>query len=113
MELLRGGGDSGGQAAARAIKNLSAGHASSAKVRFATAGAVPLLVKLLRAPKDATRRAAASALWNLAYRNNANRKEIVRAGAIPPLVRLLTVSPHFFCGGLGALYAVPPWNSMV
>ena len=32
MELLRGGGDSGGQAAARAIKNLSAGHASSAKV---------------------------------------------------------------------------------
>ena len=216
MELLRGGSDSGGQAAARAIKNLSAGHASSAKVgrrlpcwtvagivlqalewlpsaacrlrvhgarfvwfqshlprsfkcsviyanaqqvltaralpyppprqvRFATAGAIPLLVKLLRAPKDATRRAAASggvrllrsrpagrpavaapvclvpvaglrhllqrsrratpsclltfpschpahaALWNLAYHNNANRKSIVLAGAIPPLVRLLTV----------------------
>lgn len=34
MELLRGGSDSGGQAAARAIKNLSAGHASSAKVRL-------------------------------------------------------------------------------
>ncbi len=34
MELLRAGGDSGGQAAARAIKNLSAGHASSAKVRY-------------------------------------------------------------------------------
>ncbi len=30
------------------------------QVRFAAAGAVPLLVKLLRAPKDATRRAAAS-----------------------------------------------------
>lgn len=33
------------------------------QVRFAAAGAVPLLVRLLRAPKDATRRAAASGGW--------------------------------------------------
>ena len=29
-----------------------------------------------------------AALWNLAYRNNPNRKAIVRAGAIPLLVAL-------------------------
>ena len=33
LELLRSGGDSGGQAAARAIKNLSAGSGSAAKAR--------------------------------------------------------------------------------
>lgn len=32
-----------------------------------------------------------AALWNLAYRNNPNRKEIVLAGAIPLLVDLLKV----------------------
>ena len=39
------------------------------------AGVIPPLVDLLRSPTDATRKAAASALWNLAYRNNANRWE--------------------------------------
>lgn len=32
LDLLRSGGDSGGQAAARAVKNLSAGHNNTAKV---------------------------------------------------------------------------------
>jgi hypothetical protein len=34
-----------------------------------------------------------AALWNLAYRNNPNRKAIVLAGAIPLLVQLLRVRP--------------------
>ncbi|PSC69879.1 U-box domain-containing 4 [Micractinium conductrix] len=89
LELLRSGCDSGGAAAARAIKNLSAGHSNTNKVKIAEAGAVPLLVGLLRSPKDATRKAAASALWNLAYRNNPNRQAIVRVGAIAMLVDLL------------------------
>ena len=207
MELLRGGSDSGGQAAARAIKNLSAGHASSAKVRWnarvpprfactvslhctgcarmaqrpiwlsddplpcctappptgalcggrrrstagqAAAGAQgrntagrcfwwvgagsvfcmkdglawqgtqPSSGQWLFAaswPAHVRRpahcaaawstrlhqlcpSACRAALWNLAYRNNANRKEIVRAGAIPPLVRLLTVG-CYDCGAAG------------
>ena len=61
---------------------------------IAEAGAVPLLVRLLSSPRDASRRAAASALWNLAYRNNANRRAIVAAGGVAPLVQLLKV-----CGG--------------
>lgn len=115
VALLRCGTDSAGQAAARAIKNLSAGQGNTAKVRpvlglrgqgadvvglggsergqmvlgpvlsaaeaaqhdagstqccppaapplqvcIAESGAIPLLVRLLASPKDATRRAAAS-----------------------------------------------------
>ncbi|KAL4439178.1 hypothetical protein ABPG77_004080 [Micractinium sp. CCAP 211/92] len=97
LNLLRSGGDSAGAAAARAIKNLSAGQSNSSKVHIAEAGAVPLLVALLRSPKDATRKAAASALWNLAYRNNSNRKAIVLAGAIPLLVQLLQPSSSEGC----------------
>lgn len=46
---------------------------STLQLKIAEAGAIPPLVACLRAPSDATRKAAASALWNLAYRNNANR----------------------------------------
>ena len=38
---------------------------------------------------DAAQKAAAGALWNLAYKNEDNRNVIRNAGAIPPLVRLL------------------------
>lgn len=38
---------------------------------------------------DAAQKAAAGALWNLAYKNEENRNVIRNAGAIPPLVRLL------------------------
>lgn len=59
------------------------------QLKIADAGAIPLLVACLRSPSDATRKVSASALWNLAYRNNANRRAIALAGAIPPLVALL------------------------
>lgn len=38
---------------------------------------------------DAAQKAAAGALWNLAYKSEDNRNVIRNAGAIPPLVRLL------------------------
>lgn len=89
LELLRGGSDSGGQAAARAIKNLSAGTTGAAKEKIAAAGAIPPLVQLLSSPRDATSRAAASGGWlggtaplRLACRGG--RRALPAAGAVPP-----------------------------
>ena len=48
---------------------------------------------------------SAPALWNLAYRNNANRKAFVLAGAIPPLVRLLAVR--------GAIATSSFWSGLI
>lgn len=56
----------------------------------AASGAVSHLAAMLNGSDgDAAQKAAAGALWNLAYKNEDNRNVIRTAGAIPPLVRLL------------------------
>uniref|UniRef100_A0A7S3JQ13 RING-type E3 ubiquitin transferase n=1 Tax=Aureoumbra lagunensis TaxID=44058 RepID=A0A7S3JQ13_9STRA len=64
------------------------------KIAIANAGAIPLLVNLI--DRDAgsigVREAAAGALQNLAANNSDNKAAIIRAGAVPPLVRLLANS---------------------
>lgn len=108
MQLLWGGTDEGKEAAARAFWNLSTYNKYN-KVAIAKAGAIPALVHLLSfgrragaALRDsllgwefshftylAGKEAAAGALRSLAV-NDDNESEIVRAGAIPALVSIVS-----------------------
>ncbi|KAH8061477.1 hypothetical protein JL722_4104 [Aureococcus anophagefferens] len=58
-------------------------------VLIAEAGAIPLLVELLRDGTASGKEKSARALCSLAGNNRANQVQIVAAGAIPPLVELL------------------------
>jgi hypothetical protein len=70
--------------AARALGNLAAANANY-KVAVATAGAIPLLVELLRGGSDEGKKNATGTLWKLAVGNASNAAVIVLADAIPPM----------------------------
>ena len=59
------------------------------KVAIREAGAIPLLIELLKSGSADTRRSAASALENIAHANAENTALIVEAGGIPPLLALV------------------------
>lgn len=59
------------------------------KVAIAAAGAIPLMVELLRVGSDEVKAGVAWALANFTMNNAANKVAIVRTGAIPLLVDVL------------------------
>jgi hypothetical protein len=56
------------------------------KIAIREAGAIPLLIELLKSGSADTRRSAASALENIAHANAENQVVIREAGGIPPLL---------------------------
>lgn len=82
-------GDAAAQVqAARDIRRLAR---ASAKIRsmFAVADVVHPLVSMLPSPDPEARESALLALLNLAVRNERNKDNIVKSGAVPYLVELL------------------------
>jgi vacuolar protein 8 len=76
--------------AARKLRNIgAASNADPMAVAAEAAGAIPLLVELLRGGSENCRVMATAALWNLALWSHANKAAIMAAGAFPPLVELL------------------------
>ncbi|XP_010532956.1 PREDICTED: U-box domain-containing protein 14 [Tarenaya hassleriana] len=77
--------------AAREIRKLlrKSPVKSSARSKLADAGVIPPLVSMLVSSSLDARRASLLALLNLAVRNERNKIEIVKAGAISPLIQIL------------------------
>eukprot|EP00927_Polykrikos_kofoidii_P062596 TRINITY_DN57403_c0_g1_i1.p1 TRINITY_DN57403_c0_g1~~TRINITY_DN57403_c0_g1_i1.p1 ORF type:complete len:902 (+),score=161.87 TRINITY_DN57403_c0_g1_i1:57-2708(+) len=74
--------------AAVAVLGALAANSAESRVTMAKAGAIPLLVKILKYDQAGARVVAARALWGLAA-HVPNQLAIVEAGAIGPLVKLL------------------------
>ena len=68
------------------------------KVAIREAGAIPLLIELLKSGSADTRRSAASALENIAHANAENTALIVEAGGIPPLLALVEAAGSVIAG---------------
>lgn len=88
-QLLQEGEDQQQGQAAAEIRLLAKENAS-ARVTIAAMGAIPTLVSLLDSINSSTKLFALLALLNLAIGNNDNKEEIVKAAAVPRLVRLLS-----------------------
>ena len=90
VHALREGDDAAKMAAARALGNLASLNAAD-RVLIAEAGAVPLLVELLRDGSAEAKLTVARALHFLTFPHYAagNRVLIAEAHGIPPLVALL------------------------
>ena len=90
VRLLGGGGPGAREAAAGALRNLAVNVDN--QVLIVEAGAVRPLVELCKEGDNeataAAAEAAARALWNLAFNNEANQVAIACAGAVQPLVGL-------------------------
>ena len=73
------------------------------KVAIREAGAIPLLVELLKSGGTDTRDYAASALENIAHENAENKVVIRQAGGIPPLLALVEGGGSVNTGLISAL----------
>jgi len=113
-ELLVTGTPAKKETAAQALAALGASVDNQAAI--VEAGALPLLVDLLKNCREGAREQAVRALWQLSRHNAENKDQIARAGAIEPLVHLLlqdrTPLRALACGLLGSLAMNNPENKL-
>ncbi|KAL3520753.1 hypothetical protein ACH5RR_018902 [Cinchona calisaya] len=89
LQKLANGNPEEQRAAAGELRLLAKRNADN-RICIAEAGAIPLLVELLRSPDSRTQEHAVTALLNLSI-NDANKGTIVNAGAIPDIVDVLKI----------------------